>query len=70
MKNWSELYKFVDWDEIIKNHPDFIEIQGSQVPYIVFNNEDDVTTPRGETLSERLHSVLGKLWNLYSQTRS
>lgn len=39
-----------------------IEIQGHNVPYAIFENEDDVTSARGEALGERLEQVLGALW--------
>jgi hypothetical protein len=60
------LYHDVDWKEISAADHEFIVIQGVKVPYVVFENEDDVTTRRGEALSERLGKALGKLWNLYN----
>lgn len=60
------LYRYGDWEEISAADPAFIEIQGVQVPYAVFENEDDVTTGRGEPLAERLEETLGRLWVLYS----
>ncbi|KPL08272.1 hypothetical protein AMJ86_01295 [bacterium SM23_57] len=63
----EKLYRFVDWEEVSASHPDFLTIQGLKVPYIVFDNEDDVTTIRGEALSERLEVALGKLWDLYNK---
>jgi hypothetical protein len=35
-----------------------------KVPYVVFENEDDVTTGRGEALGERLETALQRLWAL------
>ena len=66
----ERLYRHVDWDEVSADHPEFINIRGSRVPYVVFNNEDDVTTQRGKALSERLESSLEILWDLYTQNRS
>ncbi len=63
------LYREVDWEEISADNPEFIEIQGVQVPYVVFENEDDVTTERGGPLAERLQETLEQLWNLYEQNR-
>ena len=60
------LYHDVDWKEVSAADHEFIVIQGVKVPYVVFENEDDVTTRRGEALSERLGKALGKLWNLYN----
>jgi len=63
------LYRHVDWEEITAEDPDFIEIQGVQVPYVVFENEDDVTTARGPALARRLQERLGRLWKLYKESR-
>jgi hypothetical protein len=60
------LYREVDWEEITAADPETIEIQGVQVPYTVFENEDDVTTKRGEALSSLLEKTLGKLWEMYT----
>lgn len=63
------LYRHVDWDEVSAQHPEFIEIQGVRVPYAVFENEDDVTTERGDALAQRLKETLGRLWKLYEKNR-
>ncbi len=63
----ESLYRHVDWEEVSAADPAFIEIQGVQVPYAVFDNEDDVTTKRAEALAERLEETLGRLWTLYNQ---
>ncbi len=62
----ADIYRHVDWDEVSAADPEFIEIHGVMVPYVVFENEDDVTTERGEALAERLEENLEKLWRLYS----
>jgi hypothetical protein len=35
-----------------------------KVPYVVFENEDDVTTARGPELGQRLEETLGRLWRI------
>jgi hypothetical protein len=65
----ERLYRHVDWDDVSANNPDFINIKGIKVPYVVFENEDDVTTQRGNALTNRLQSTLEKLWTLYSLPR-
>jgi hypothetical protein len=65
----ERLYKESDWAQISAADPEFIGIQGQRVPYVVFENEDDVTTARGEALGERLEETLGRLWSLYSSRR-
>jgi hypothetical protein len=62
----ERLYKESDWEQISAADPEFIAIQGQRAPYVVFENEDDVTTERGEALGERLEETLGRLWKLYS----
>jgi hypothetical protein len=58
------LYREDDWDALSAADPRFIPIQGVQVPYVVFENEDDVTTDRGPALGLRLEEVLDRLWVL------
>jgi hypothetical protein len=36
------------------------------VPYVVFENHDDVTTDQPEQLGRRLEERLGALWKLYT----
>jgi hypothetical protein len=64
------LYKENDWAQLSAADPAFITIQGRRVPYAVFENEDDVTTPRGEALGERLEQTLGRLWQLYQTAKA
>jgi hypothetical protein len=65
----ERLYKASDWTEISASDPEFISIQGIKVPYVVFENEDDVTTGRGEALGNRLEETLSRLWELYRAGR-
>lgn len=64
-----KLYQHDDWEEVSRPDPAFIKIHGIRVPYVVFQNEDDVTTQRSEVLSSRLKSTLGRLWDLYKSYR-
>ena len=64
----ERLYKDVDWEEFRGNNSEYISIKGHQVPYVVFDNEDDITTERGEELGHALEDLLQKLWKLYKQT--
>ena len=60
----ERLYKDSDWAQLSAADPEFFAIQGQRVPYVVFENEDDVTTGRGEALGNRLEETLGRLWQL------
>lgn len=61
----EHLYKELDWPEVTDGDPQHLAIQGLRVPYVVFDNSDDVTTARGEALGDRLAASLQKLWLLY-----
>lgn len=60
------LYKEIDWEEFRGSaDSQYISIQGIQVPYVVFDNEDDVTTDRGPELGSRLEQTLLSLHERY-----
>lgn len=61
------LYKDVDWEEVSRADPQYLMIQGTRVPYVVFDNAEDVTTQRGAALGQRLEETLGRLWEVYSK---
>jgi hypothetical protein len=63
------LYRYVDWEEVSGSDPHYLSIQGIQVPYVVLENEDDVTTKRGKALTQRLENTLDKLWNYYKESQ-
>ena len=63
----ERLYKGTDWQEFSADDPDYLHIQGLKVPYVVFDNSDDVTTGRGDALGERLQQVTATLWRRYIQ---
>jgi hypothetical protein len=60
----EKLYKEVDWQEVSASNHEYLKIQGRDVPYVVFDNHDDVTTPRGEALGHRLEDCLQQLWKI------
>jgi hypothetical protein len=62
----EKLYKEIDWDELAQGKTDgYLEIKGNSVPFVVFENEDDLTTPAGEPLGARLEERLKILWQAY-----
>lgn len=65
----ERLYRESDWSELIKNSPDYLTIQGIQVPYVIFDNRDDVTSQKGVALADRLKLTLDHLFQLYSPRR-
>jgi hypothetical protein len=64
-KKMEFLYHESDWPQLTAADPERILIQGVQVPYVIFENEDDVTTPQGEALGKRLEETLSRLWRMY-----
>lgn len=62
----ERLYKRVDWQALSSADPEHVTVRGQQVPYVVFDNADDVTTGRGGALGERLKITLDRLWSLLS----
>lgn len=63
------LYREDDWSEFSSGDPEYLHIGSGRVPYVVFENEDDVTTRAGEPLYERLENCLDVLWSMH-QARS
>jgi hypothetical protein len=63
----ERLYRDDDWSAMAPGDSGHVSIRGQNVPYVVFPNEDDVTTGKQDQLAGRLESVLGKLWKLYRQ---
>jgi hypothetical protein len=61
----ERLYKETDWNEVSAADPQYLPIQGKQVPYVVFENEDDVTTAQAKALGNRLQDKLSSLWEIY-----
>lgn len=62
----ERLYKDDDWETFTADDPAWMTIRNHRIPYVVFENEDDVTTAGGDPLGERLESCLRKLWSLWS----
>ena len=61
----ARLYQENDWKDVSAANPQYLSIQSKQVPYVVFENEDDVTTGQGEALGKRLQNKLSTLWEIY-----
>ena len=61
----ERLYREDDWSIFSNGDPDYLSIQNLQVPYVNFDNADDVTSNGGEALHQRLEERLGTLWSLW-----
>jgi hypothetical protein len=74
----ERLYSRDDWDDVPRadgSRPaggptDHLLVRGRALPAVVFENEDDVTTPRGDALGRRLEEALDRLWQLRSHAAS
>jgi len=61
----EKMYHFSDWHTLSQGGPNKIKIQGIDVPYVNFDNADDVTTTQGPELGQRLEAALSNLWRIY-----
>jgi hypothetical protein len=61
----QRLYRDEDFASVAPGDSGLLELRRHRVPFIVFPNEDDVTTDKPEQLAARLESVLGELWEIY-----
>ena len=65
----ERLYKDSDWATFSAADPEWLTVNGIRVPYVVFDNHDDVTTHQPEALAARLEDRMNALWALV-QSRS
>jgi hypothetical protein len=61
----ERLYRDDDWGDFSSADPQYLLTAGKKVPYVTFENEDDVTTRAGEPLLQRLETACGTLWDRY-----
>jgi len=57
-------YRDDDWATFSAGDPDFLTLRSIRVPYVVFENDDDVTTGQPDLLAARLEGALERLWEL------
>lgn len=65
----KKLYYKYDWQKLSKLSPNFLNIRGFKVPFVIFENNDDVTTEMGPKLGDRLEKELNKLWKFYKKNQ-
>ena len=65
----ERLYREDDFASVAPGEIGLVTIRDHQVPFVVFPNEDDVTTDKPEQLAARLEAVLGDLWKLYETNK-
>ena len=59
----ERLYHAVDWETVTASSPTHITIKGHNVPYVVLENEPEVTD-KPEELGKALENVFGRLWEM------
>jgi hypothetical protein len=59
------MYKEDDFESVSAGDSHWLTVRGIRVPYVVFDNHDDVTTGTGEALGERLQARMAALWELW-----
>jgi hypothetical protein len=62
----ARLYREDDWDILTADDPGYLDVRGNRIPYVVLENEDDVTTHAGPELADRLSACLNRLWGLWT----
>lgn len=62
----ERLYKEVDWEEVAAKSITHININGTEVPYVVFENMPSKTDDP-KLLGPALDEVIGKLWKIYKK---
>jgi len=63
----ERLYQEDDWSSFSSGDPQYLSLQDIQVPYVNFENADDVTSNGGEALHQRLEERLATLWSLWQR---
>ena len=61
------LYRHDDWADFTAQDLQNILVKDFRIPYIIMNNEDDVTTTGGEALAERLSESFDRLWTQWKK---
>ncbi len=64
----ARLYGGDDWDELPRDGAGRLVVGDHRLPAAVFENEDDVTTPRGDALGKRLQVCLRRLREAAGET--
>lgn len=61
----KRLYFETDWHELIQNSKDFVNVQNIKVPYVIFDNQEDLTSKINGEFVARLDNTMQQLWELY-----
>ena len=66
------LYRHNDWKDLVagSNPENILQIRQHKVPYVIFENEDDVTTMGGTLLGERIQDTFSRLWAVQQRSET
>jgi hypothetical protein len=59
----ERLYREDDWREFCRAHPNLLTVKSYRVPYVNFENEDNITDNKPKLLEKRLGDNLSRLWD-------
>jgi hypothetical protein len=59
------IYQEDDFADFSAKDPHWLTVRGCKVPYVIFDNHDDVTTGMDKPLGQRLELCLNQLWEQY-----
>ena len=63
----ERLYRECDFMELVNAPAGRLSIRDFRVPYVIFDNSDDVTSAMGDALGERLELALQTLWEVQKE---
>jgi hypothetical protein len=55
-------YKTNDWEKLTAHDPQFLVAKDIRIPYVAFDNKNDLTSPGGEPLGKALEACFQQLW--------
>jgi hypothetical protein len=67
-ENMTRLYRDDDWAELTRSDATYLTIENRRLPYVAFDNDDDVTTGKPGVLDRRLQERLTALYELRLNT--
>lgn len=64
----KRLYYECDFKELVSEEQGFLQVEKIKIPFAIFNNEEDLTTRRGNDFVNALQKDLASLWSLLSRS--
>jgi len=64
----KKLYFEEDWHDLSSQSPNYLNIAGMKVPYVIFDNEKDLTSKLDQDFERQLQNCLNNLWKVYASS--